>query len=125
MGGVSPLSGLEPVLFRQRVHRLTGYTLFEDTSVQFSNATPQRSTAQVVHYLSALHKEAVGSKDKALPVLRTMLEAAEIPGALEDIRLTLSGITGESGVQSSLFADVRKQVQLSPNPPREGVWLAS
>ena len=32
MGGVSPLSGLEPVLFRQRVHRLTGYTLFEDTS---------------------------------------------------------------------------------------------
>ena len=32
MGGVSPLSGLEPVLFRQRVHRLTVYTLFEDTS---------------------------------------------------------------------------------------------
>ena len=23
--------------------------------MQFSNATPQRSTAQVVHYLSALH----------------------------------------------------------------------
>ena len=33
MGGVSPLSGLEPVLFRQRVHRLTVYTLFEDTSI--------------------------------------------------------------------------------------------
>ena len=32
MGGVSPLSGLEPVLFRQRVHRLTVYTPIEDTS---------------------------------------------------------------------------------------------
>ena len=26
--------GLEPVLFRQRVHRLTVYTLFEGTSAQ-------------------------------------------------------------------------------------------
>ena len=32
MGGLSPLLGLEPVLFRERVHRLTVYTLFEDTS---------------------------------------------------------------------------------------------
>ena len=32
IGGVSPLLGLEPVLFRERVHRLTVYTLFEDTS---------------------------------------------------------------------------------------------
>ena len=32
MGGVSPLLGLEPVLFRERVHRLTVYTLFEGTS---------------------------------------------------------------------------------------------
>ena len=72
--------------------------------------------AQVMHRppwtRSLAFKEAIGSKDKALPVLRHMLEAAEIPGALEDIRLTLSGITGESGIQSSLFADVRKQVQL-------------
>ena len=33
IGGVSPLLGLEPVLFRERVHRLTVYTLFEDTSL--------------------------------------------------------------------------------------------
>ena len=32
MGGLSPLLGLEPVLFREKVHRLTVYTLFEDTS---------------------------------------------------------------------------------------------
>ena len=57
-------------------------------------------------------KEAVGSKDRALLALRSMLETVEISGPLEDIRLTLSGITGESGVQSSLFSDVRKRVQL-------------
>ena len=40
MGGVSPLLGLEPVLFRQRVHRLTVYTLFEGTSTgEEANAT--------------------------------------------------------------------------------------
>ena len=33
MGGVSPLLGLEPVLFTERVHRLTVYTLFEGTSL--------------------------------------------------------------------------------------------
>ena len=32
IGGVSPLLGLEPVLFRERVHRLTVYTFFEGTS---------------------------------------------------------------------------------------------
>ena len=36
MGGVSPLLGLEPVLFTERVHRLTVYTLFEGTSTSDS-----------------------------------------------------------------------------------------
>ena len=36
MGGLSPLLGLEPVLFRERVHRLTVYTLVEDTSVEWA-----------------------------------------------------------------------------------------
>jgi DNA polymerase-4/protein ImuB len=57
-------------------------------------------------------KEAVSSKDRALSALKVALESAELPGALEDMRLTLSGITGESGIQSSLFSDVRKQEQL-------------
>ena len=57
-------------------------------------------------------KTAVNSRYRALLALRSMLGTVELPGALEDIRLTLSGITGESGVQSSLFSDVRKQVQL-------------
>ena len=42
IGGVSPLLGLEPVLFRERVHRLTVYTLFEDTSV-YNPAKPRMS----------------------------------------------------------------------------------
>ncbi len=57
-------------------------------------------------------KEAVNSKDRALLGLKSTLETVELPGTLEDMKLTLSGITGESGTQSSLFADIRKRVQL-------------
>ena len=46
------------------------------------------------------------------PWLGRVLEALELPGPLEDMSLTLSGITGESGLQSSLFSDLRKQDQL-------------
>ena len=50
--------GLEPVLFRERVHRLTGYTLFEDTSAEGAQSTISRRgdtiplgelTLQVLH----------------------------------------------------------------------------
>ena len=57
-------------------------------------------------------KSPIGSKDRALPVLKSGLEATQLPGPVEDMRLTLSGITGESGIQSSLFSDVRKRSQL-------------
>ena len=57
-------------------------------------------------------KNAVGSKEKALFILKGRLDAVELPGPLEDMRLTLAGFTGESGIQSSLFSDVRKKEQL-------------
>ena len=57
-------------------------------------------------------KNAVGSKEKALFVLKGRLDALELPGPLEDMRLTLAGFTGEEGMQSSLFSDVRKKEQL-------------
>ena len=57
-------------------------------------------------------KEPVNGKDKAFFALKNTLETAKLPGALEDITLTLSGLTGESGIQSSLFPDVRKRQQL-------------
>ena len=57
-------------------------------------------------------KEPVNSKDRAFPPLKSMLEAAALPGPLEDMKLTLSRFTGESGAQTSLFSDVRRQEQL-------------
>lgn len=57
-------------------------------------------------------KEAVGSKEKALFALKSRLDAITLPGPLEDMKLTLAGLTGESGIQSSLFSDVRKREQL-------------
>jgi hypothetical protein len=61
---------------------------------------------------SIAFKDAVGGRDRAFVALKGALAGTVLPGALEDLRLTLSGLTGESGVQSSLFADVRKSEQL-------------
>lgn len=57
-------------------------------------------------------KSPVNRKEAALFALRSSLEDADIPGPLEDIRMTVSGAAGESGTQASLFTDVRKQHQL-------------
>ena len=57
-------------------------------------------------------KEAIGSKDRALLVIKNALESVSLPGPLEDISLTLAGFSGESGVQTGLFTDVRKREQL-------------
>ncbi len=57
-------------------------------------------------------KDAVGGRDRAFTAMKGALAGTALPGALEDLRLTLSGLTGESGVQSSLFTDVRRQEQL-------------
>ena len=57
-------------------------------------------------------KNPINSKEKALLVLKSCLETAQLPGPLEDLTLTLSGVAGESGIQSSLLPDVRKQEQL-------------
>jgi nucleotidyltransferase/DNA polymerase involved in DNA repair len=40
------------------------------------------------------------------------LDSVTLPGPLEDMKLTLTGFTGESGIQANLFSDVRKQEQL-------------
>ncbi len=57
-------------------------------------------------------KNAVGSKDKALFIVKNAIESASLPGPLEDLTLTLTGLTGESGTQSSLFSNVRRREQL-------------
>lgn len=57
-------------------------------------------------------KSPVGLKDKALLIIKNWLETAQLPGPLEDLKLTLSGIAGDSGIQSSLLSDVREREQL-------------
>lgn len=57
-------------------------------------------------------KEAIGSKDRALFALKSRLDDVTLPGPLEDMKLTLTGFTGESGIQTNLFSDVRKREQL-------------
>lgn len=57
-------------------------------------------------------KNAVNSKELALFVLKNALDTVELPGPLEDLRLTASELAGEAGTQSGLFVDTRKQEQL-------------
>jgi DNA polymerase-4/protein ImuB len=58
-------------------------------------------------------KSPVNRKEAALFVFRNALETIEIPGPLEDIRMTVFDTAGESGRQTSLFLEVRKQEQLA------------
>jgi hypothetical protein len=57
-------------------------------------------------------KDAVGTKDRAFFVIKNALEMVAFDGPLEDLTLTLLGLTGESGIQSGLLSDVRKHDQL-------------
>lgn len=57
-------------------------------------------------------REAVGGREMAARTLRATLDGTVLPGPLEDLGLTLSGLTGESGIQASLFSDMRRQEQL-------------
>ena len=57
-------------------------------------------------------KEAVSSKERALFALKSRMDSLSLPGPLEDMKLTLAGFTGESGIQTNLFSDVRKREQL-------------
>ena len=57
-------------------------------------------------------KEAMGSRDRTMSALKSRLDSVTLPGPLEDMKLTLAGFTGESGIQANLFSDVRKQEQL-------------
>ena len=52
-------------------------------------------------------KDPAGNKNQALFAIKSKLNMATFPGPLEDIRLTLSGITGEVGRQESMWKDVK------------------
>lgn len=57
-------------------------------------------------------KTPVGDRRTGYTLLRYVVEGATLPGPLEDLSLTLRGITGEAGRQESLFREVRRREQL-------------
>ena len=57
-------------------------------------------------------KNPAGNKNQALFAIKSKLDMAVIPGPLEDIRLTLSGITGEAGRQESMWKEVKHDENL-------------
>jgi DNA polymerase-4/protein ImuB len=57
-------------------------------------------------------KDPAGNKNQALFAIKSKLDMAVIPGPLEDIRLTLSGITGEAGRQESMWKEVKRDEDL-------------
>lgn len=60
-------------------------------------------------------KDAISGKTQALSALKNMIDPVDLPGALEDMKMTLSELTGESGIQASMLSDIRKQNQLIEN----------
>ncbi|MDP6056768.1 MAG: hypothetical protein QF676_04630 [Dehalococcoidia bacterium] len=57
-------------------------------------------------------KDPASNKNQALFAIKSKLDMAEIPGPLEDMRLTLSGITGEVGRQESMWKEVKRDDDL-------------
>ena len=57
-------------------------------------------------------REPVGDPQAAAALVKHTLEGHPPTGPLEELRLTLSGLTGEAGRQESLFGDVRRQENL-------------
>ena len=53
-------------------------------------------------------KGGVGSKERALSVIRPRLEEEHPAGPIEDVILTVDDLTGESGTQMGLMPDVRE-----------------
>ncbi|MBI4496608.1 MAG: DNA polymerase Y family protein [Chloroflexi bacterium] len=57
-------------------------------------------------------KEPVGDPGRALPAFKNLLSLRPPPGPVEDLTLTLTGMTGEAARQGSLLPDVRRLDQL-------------
>jgi len=62
--------------------------------------------------LRVAFKEPAGSKNHALFAIKAKLDGLSLPGPLEDLSLTLGGLTGEAGRQESMWSEVRRSEQL-------------
>ena len=57
-------------------------------------------------------KDPTPNVKKAYQIIKNSFDNIKIPGPLEDITLSISGLSGESGIQTSLLTDIRKRAQL-------------
>ena len=57
-------------------------------------------------------KDPIGNKNQALLAIKSKLNISKIPGPLENINLTLCGITGEGGQQESIWKEVKRDTDL-------------
>jgi DNA polymerase-4 len=57
-------------------------------------------------------RDALGDPDKAFTSIKFALDSLSLPGALEGLSLTITGITGEAGAQLRFNTDVRKRENL-------------
>jgi len=62
--------------------------------------------------LRVAFKEPAGSPVRALFAIKAKLDGVALPGPLEDMRLTLTGLTGQAGRQESLWTEVLREQQL-------------
>jgi len=62
--------------------------------------------------LRVAFKEPAGTATRALFSIKAKLDGIALPGPLEDMRLTLLGLTGEAGRQESLWTEVHREQQL-------------
>ncbi|MEX0762536.1 MAG: hypothetical protein WD208_01315 [Dehalococcoidia bacterium] len=78
--------------------------------------------------LDVAFRESAGSVSSALFGIKAKLDTVTFPGPLEDLGISLSGLTGEAGRQESMWLDVRRdhdlreslaqmQVRLGNTPP--------
>ena len=72
-------------------------------------ATLQAEIARGAPWMKRISfRQAAGDVRTALYAIRPSLESLTLPGPVEDVSLTLWGLTGEAGLQSSLLMDVRR-----------------
>ena len=108
-----PTANIEPLLMALD-HLLA--RLFSQPEMRGRYARVALLEGQVVRkptwHKRIVFKVPVGERSRAYFVLKCVIADIALPGPLEEIRLTLREITGESGRQESLFRDVRRRDQL-------------
>ena len=108
-----PTANLEPLLMALD-HLLA--RLFSQPEMRGRYARVAHLEGQVVRKPTwqrrIVFKAPVGERGRAYFVLKSIMADVVLPGPLEDVRLTLRDLTGESGRQESLFRDVRQRDQL-------------